>query len=150
MDSFECGREDLIHPAFRARISQIATAHEMQLKQMTSSALLTLANIAVSLRQVVETTDVFSELACIVLALEPALTVISASPRRWNRGDLPTSAETDAVASCLRVVNKELSKALARCTGGNAAPTVSHAPCHGAARNSQRRHTRRRLDRSPD
>jgi hypothetical protein len=46
MDNIADDRNGLIHPAFHARISRIATARQMEISQETATALSNLANLA--------------------------------------------------------------------------------------------------------
>jgi hypothetical protein len=100
-------RDGLIHPAFLARISRISAARRMQISRDAATALSTLADAAALFRA-------FPELAHITSAAEPGITLVSASLRRWNSGEVPTSAEIEAVAKFLRVIHAALSKVALR------------------------------------
>lgn len=123
MDSFTDHSNGLIHPAFHARISRIATARQKHINQMTTAALSSLEAVIASLRRTAVPRGQFPEVEQIALAVQPALTLIGASLQRWNSGELPASAETDAVAACLLKVITQLKTAHELCTGGNVVPT---------------------------
>lgn len=131
MDSIEDGDGDgLIHPAFQARISQLAAARQIDIRQMTALASADLENTAVSLQRAAE---VFPEAARITSAVRTALTAVSASLQRWNSGEVPISAEVDAAATCMKEVHSALFKVRELLAGGeavSAVPSVCPNPSH--------------------
>ncbi len=118
-------RDALVHPAFRARRSQITAARQMQISQETAAAIRTLASIENALRRIAATADAFPEVAQIALAVAPALRNVSASLRRWHDGGVPGSAETAVVAECMRTICAGFDTAMELCAGGNALPVAS-------------------------
>ncbi len=127
MDNIADNDDALIHPAFRARISRIAAARQMQISQITAAALPILANTAASLRRTAEAMAQFPEVAQIVSAVEETLTLTNSSLRRWNNGEDPTSAEIEAVVTCLQAASTGLSTARKLYAGGNGDPNRNPA-----------------------
>ena len=127
MDNGGDDSDGLIHPALRARRSQIAAIRRMQISLATTTALPSLADTVASVPRTAEATVRLSKVAQILLAVEPGLTAVSSSVQRWHNGEVPTSAETDAVLVCMRVICAALNTAKELCAGGNAVRLVSSA-----------------------
>jgi hypothetical protein len=99
----------------------------MQSSLATTTALPTLPDTVASVPRTAEVTARFSKVAQILLAVEPGLTVVSSSVQRWHNGEVPTSAETDAVLVCMRVICAALNTAKELCAGGSAVRLVASA-----------------------
>jgi len=127
VDSTADDQYGLIHPAFRARILQIAAARQLRISQATATSLSNLANIVAAFRRMAAAAAAVPEVAQIASAAEPASTAITTSLQRWNSGEIPTSAEADAVASCLRMINTALTTAGKVYTRDNVVPGVPGA-----------------------
>jgi hypothetical protein len=139
MENVADNDDALIHPAFRARISQIAAARQIQINQMTAAALSILANTAASLRRTSEAMAGFPEVAQIVSVVEATLTFASSSLQRWNYGEVPTSAEIEALVTCLQAASTGLSTARKLYAGGNLVPVVPNVSPNLVSRRPERR-----------
>jgi hypothetical protein len=93
-------RDALMHPALRAR--------QMQISQATADAIRLLANTAAALRRTAKAAGAFPEAAQIASAVESVLRGVSASLRRWNGGEVPTSMEIEAVGVTVWVAHAAL------------------------------------------
>lgn len=120
MDKVTGDAPGLIHPAIRARVLQVAASRQQQIGRAAQSVVPILANAQSSLVRLMETkADVDNPvLGQSAQAIGVALTHVSASMTCWSNGAIPTSAELEAVMTCLhetRMLLAALGKRIAAC-----------------------------------
>ena len=92
-----------------------------------------LVDLAASLRTIIQTTGVISEVTEIATVVEEALPAVTTLLRCWHDGEVLTVAEIDALTMAVKAMHSALILARTICVGANVIPLagrVRNMPLH--------------------